>query len=148
MFEDDRLPERFWEKVEPCPTSGCWHWTAAKDQDGYGMFRWDGGARRAHRVSYTELVGPIPEGLQIDHLCRNRGCVNPAHLEPVTNRENVLRGENFSAKNAVKTHCDNGHEFDEGNTYIRRGKRQCRACNREQTRAYRARKKAAKTAVA
>ncbi|KAB2977369.1 HNH endonuclease [Streptomyces sp. SS1-1] len=84
----------------------------------------------AHRVAYQEIVGPIPEGLQLDHLCRVRHCVNPAHLEPVTSRENTLRGENLVAINAAKTHCKRGHLFDAANTYRWRNSRICRECRR------------------
>jgi hypothetical protein len=92
----------------------------------------------AHRAVYEMEVGPIADGLEIDHLCRNRGCVNPAHLEPVTHKENVLRGATVPGLNAVKTHCLRGHEFDEENTrhIARNGRRVCRACMRERCREY------------
>ena len=91
--------------------------------------------RRLHRAIYEKFVGPIPDGLTIDHLCRNRLCVNPAHLEPVTLAANVLRGESLPAKNARKTHCPKGHPYDETNTHItKQGWRICKACNRERQR--------------
>lgn len=85
---------------------------------------------QAHRYTYTLLVGEIPSGLELDHLCRVRNCVNPDHLEPVTRRENLLRSTSFVARKAKQTHCVNGHLFDEANTYVRpdRGTRECRAC--------------------
>lgn len=90
------------------------------------------GSKRAHRVSYETFVGPIPAGLTLDHLCRNTLCINPAHLEPVTIKENVLRGDGPTARNARKTHCDRGHAFDETNTGPNaNGGRSCRACKRE-----------------
>jgi len=112
--------------------------------NGYGKVNIDGKAKLAHRVVYEALVGPIPEGLQLDHLCRNRACVNPAHLEPVTQRVNILRGTGTAAVHAAKTHCINGHPFDEANTYLYQGnKRMCRRCrcDREMVR-YHARKSA------
>jgi len=117
---------------------GCWLPRRVATQTGYVMV-WDHGRfRLTHRVMYEGLVGPIPDGMTLDHLCRNRACCNPEHLEPTTIRENTLRGEAASAINARKTHCLRGHAFDSANTYVWRGHRQCRACN-----AMRARKRSA-----
>lgn len=145
------LAERFWPKVdkhgppsEHRPDLGpCWLWIAAIDRKGYGAF---GGPRdrtqvvRAHRVAYELVIGPIPDGLTLDHLCRVRRCVNPEHLEPVTGRENSLRGESVAAVNARKTHCIRGHEFTPENTKIQAQGRQraCRICWRENARRRRA----------
>jgi len=98
--------------------------------------------RLAHRAVYEALVGPIPKGLSLDHLCRNRACVNPEHLEPVSLVENVMRGVSPHAVNARKTHCAHGHAFTAENTYMVRGERVCRACGRERSRTYIARKRA------
>jgi hypothetical protein len=122
--------ERFWGKVDKSPD--CWLWAAGLDQHGYGRFFLTKKEHYllAHRVAYTMLVGPIPDGLQLDHLCRITRCVNPDHLEPVTARTNVLRSESWSAVNARKTHCPQGHEYTEANIYRRpkTGGRGCRAC--------------------
>lgn len=127
--------ERFWSKVEK--TDGCWLWTGSRSTGGYGYFYLNGRNSPAHRVAYEMLVGPIPAGLQIDHLCRVRNCVNPAHLEPVTQRENLLRGETVTARSASRTHCPQGHPYDAENTSVRKtGKRDCRTCHREQGRRY------------
>lgn len=136
------LAERFAEKYAVDPKTGCWNWTACKVR-GYGMIGvtpHNGGKQRpigAHRVAYELLVGPIPEGLSIDHLCRNRCCVNPAHMEPVTPVENVMRGIGFGAENAVKTHCACGLLLSGENLMVRRnGWRVCRACHSARERAY------------
>lgn len=114
--------------------SGCWLWQAALDTYGYGQVWYGGHMKRAHRVVYGQLIGPIPDGLQIDHLCRVRRCVNPQHMEPVPQRVNILRGTAPSATCATKTHCVNGHRFDDTNTYRKSGRRECRECHREQNR--------------
>ena len=128
-----REAERFWLFVEEQP-SGCWEWIGSRDvRHGYGHYpvcraRWSN--LRAHRVAWTLLRGPLPLDITIDHLCRNRACVNPDHLEPVTNRENILRGESPTAINARKTHCKRGHEFTEENSRTKDGRRECRVCIR------------------
>ena len=122
--------EQLEQRIERRP-DGCWQWQMKLTTGGYGKWCHDGRVTPAHRRVYELLVGPIPDGLDLDHLCRNRGCVNPEHLEPVTNRENVLRGISPHARNARRTHCAQGHEFTAEN--IRRdarGHRQCRECAR------------------
>lgn len=128
--------DRFTTKIA-LTDSGCIQWIAGLSNAGYGVF-YDGGNVLAHRWSYEYHVGPIPEELVIDHLCRNRACVNPDHMEPVTRRENTLRSPICPlALNAAKTHCDHGHEFTPENTYTypNGGSRQCRECHRRQERA-------------
>lgn len=121
---------RFWGYVSK--GTGCWEWRGKIDKStGYGRFKMGGKSPTAHRLSYEWSVGPIPDGLVIDHLCRNRRCVNPAHLEPVTQQVNVLRGETIVAANAAKTECQNGHPLSGDNLAINvRGARVCRTCAR------------------
>ncbi|MFC8277185.1 HNH endonuclease signature motif containing protein [Streptomyces sp. NPDC057271] len=119
---------RLLEKAVP-GQSGCLVWTAQLNHEGYGRFWLNGKQVQAHRASYELLVGPIPEGKQIDHLCSNRRCINPHHLEPVTPWENVMRGRTPAATNAAKIACLRGHLFTSANTYISpKGSRECRAC--------------------
>lgn len=139
------LEERFWSKVdkdgplsENCPELGpCWLWTRAKRPLGYGVFVLNGRLDGAHRVAYELTVGPIPEGLELDHLCRRPACVRPDHLRPVTHQENSLRGYSPMAQQARQTHCIRGHELTEANVYRRPGnpnKRECRTCMAERAR--------------
>lgn len=131
-FGDARLPDRFWDKVQPEPNTGCWFWTAGCNGGGYGAITWNGKQIDSHRLVYQETVGPIGAGLEIDHLCRVRCCVNPAHLEAVTRRVNVLRGKGPSAVNAKVTHCKRGHALSGDNVYVYPNgrKRACRECHR------------------
>lgn len=131
----DASPERFWKSVDRRGAEECWPWLGSKDTSGYGTIMWGGRRVGTHVLAYELVVGAVPEGLVIDHLCRNRACCNPAHLEPVTHRENVLRGRGPTAINARKTHCNHGHEFTPENTYLQQnGGRGCRECHRNITR--------------
>jgi hypothetical protein len=116
-------------------TESCWLWIAGRTTTGYGQIQHNGRKWKAHRLVYTILRGAIPEGLELDHLCRNRLCVNPNHLEPVTTRENLLRGEGSTGRRARQTHCVHGHEFTSENTRrAPNGTRHCRTCDRQRTR--------------
>ncbi|EPH40345.1 HNH endonuclease signature motif containing protein [Streptomyces aurantiacus] len=110
--------------------SGCWQWTGHIAANGYGQFWLDGRTQYAHRVAYTAVRGLIPAELELDHLCRNRACANPDHLEAVPHRTNVLRGVGFCAHKARQTHCIHGHAFTTANTYRdpANGTRKCRTC--------------------
>lgn len=120
--------QRFWLKVD---TSGdCWLWAGTLRPDGYGRFGVDGQDYYAHRWAYQLLIGPIPEGLTLDHLCRVRHCVNPEHLEPVTNAENVRRGEGITARQSRQDRCLRGHLYAQHGAVTKKGWRQCRACQR------------------
>lgn len=141
--------ERFLAKVD-VRDDGCWVWTGAL-VNGYGRFQ-TGGSRRhggavalAHRWLYEQTIGPVPEGLELDHLCRVRSCVNPTHLEPVTTRENQLRGDTLGARNAAKSHCPKGHPYEGANLGSHRGRRRCLTCHAA---AERERKRLRKEAVA
>jgi hypothetical protein len=125
--------ERFWSSVDA--EGDCWEWTGSLHPSGYGQFRAKGKKMwRAHRYAWTELVGAIPRGMTIDHLCKRRSCVNPDHLEVVTSEENNARSGSFSAVNARKTHCKRGHEFTADNLYTQYTKgrpgRLCKRCTR------------------
>lgn len=119
------LPDRLARHIHVEPNSGCWLWVGPALPKGYGMVRAPGrGNVGVHRHVFELLIGPIPGGLHLDHLCRTPPCCNPDHLEPVSSAENTRRGEK-----ATRTHCVAGHEFTEANTYHRRnGTRMCRAC--------------------
>ena len=121
--------QRFFRYVDV--TEECWNWQGGKRGNGYGSF-YDGRTVPAHRYCYEALVGDIPAHLEPDHLCRNRACVRPDHLELVTHQENTRRGTGW-ARNGNNTHCIHGHAFDAKNTYIRKnGTRRCRRCHAEQ----------------
>lgn len=128
MIGDPRLPDRFWAKVEVHDT--CWLWTGWCVATGYGRFGPWGKSRlvSAHRTAYEALVGSIPTGLEIDHLCRVRNCVNPDHLEPVTRTENMRRSDLATGIRSARTHCPSGHPYDEANTVRYCGRRYCRSC--------------------
>lgn len=153
MVDDAFMETRFWPRVEGRDDKlGCWIFRPMNPGETFrSRYAWisvKGKSLLVHRIAYEQLVGPIPEGMTIDHLCRNHFCVNPAHLEAVSNRTNVLRGVGLTATNARRTTCVHGHPFDEKNTYTHewwdRGRRararQCIACTREYTREWKKRK--------
>lgn len=127
------LPDRIRMKI--LDTGSCWEWQGYR-HSGYGQVWWEGRTSQAHRVVYELLVGPIPEGLTLDHLCRNPPCCNPEHLDPVTGRVNILRGQGPPAVNARRTYCVNGHPLEGANLRIagRRSERRCRSCERDKKR--------------
>lgn len=117
-------------------TDTCWLWTGAVKDNGYGVTSYKGRQWYVHRLVWTIARGDIPKGLQMDHLCRVRNCCNPAHLEPVTQRENLIRGETWARDNAAKTHCPKGHLLEGDNLIVELGKtgreqRKCRTCHNE-----------------
>lgn len=124
-------PERFWEKVDRRADDECWRWLASLNDGGYGQIAIDGRPHRAHRVAYELLRGAIPDGMVLDHLCRNRWCANPWHLEIVTNEENIRRGHWGEVYPEPATHCPSGHEYSDGNVRLAKdGTRRCRTCER------------------
>ena len=145
MTELSDREKRFWSFVDP-NGQGCWLWHGRRGRATYGAFYFGGVSTPAHRVTFEMAFGPIPEGLQIDHLCRTPACVNPYHLDAVTRRENILRGIGKSAENARKTHCPKGHPYSGENLRVRktkRGRRACRTCENTNRNANRAAKRAA-----
>jgi len=131
--------DRFWSRVKIGEPDECWPWLGTPSGNGYGRIGFGKKMFTAHCVAYELLVGQIPEGLTLDHTCRNRICCNPKHLEPVTEKVNILRGTSPSAENARKTHCPRGHPYNESNTYVHKdGRRDCIICVRENVRKWRA----------
>lgn len=143
MVKDSR--KRLLSKITK--TENCWLWNGTIGVYGYGKIYIDGKHKRAHRAVYEALVGEIPEGMVLDHLCEVKSCVNPSHLEPVTISENLSRSINTQMSvNKRKTHCLNGHEFTKENTYYRKdrnGNRDCRKCQTARTKIYLAKQKRA-----
>lgn len=138
---DRKLPARFWAKVMPEPTSGCWLWVGAVTSRGYGSFNLGMRAGRqvtgvAHKLTWRAAGRPLPRFKRVrtvlDHRCRTRCCVNPDHLDAVAEPINVARGVSPSARHARKTHCPAGHAYTPANTYVYRKKRYCRACRRKE----------------
>lgn len=129
------LPPRIASKIRVDLLTGCWLWVRYCDPAGYGRVYWNKRADRAHIVVYRLLVRPIPEGMELDHVrargCRWRCCCNPAHLEPVTHRENLLRGNTSVAERAAREVCPQGHVLAEGNLVKRASGRECATCNRD-----------------
>lgn len=133
------LLELLEERTLHIPECSCWIWDGTLDKDGYGKLNIHGKNHMAHRVSYEIFIGQIPEKKVIDHLCRNRCCVNPRHMEVVTSRENTVRGV---CHHRQQTHCDHGHLFDLKNTHVTKmGVRHCRTCDAARQRRYRAAKR-------
>lgn len=125
--------ERFKKHIKLNKVTGCWDVVTKLKPDGYCQFRVNGRYVYIHRWAYENWLGPIPAGMTLDHLCRNKGCANPSHLEPVTLQENILRSNNMAAQHARKTVAICGHPFDGFNG---NGARQCNACRKEYMRVY------------
>lgn len=145
---DEKDDARFWMKVDK-QFLGCWKWAGITGKNGYGRIKIKKKFESAHRLSFSIFKGPIPAGMQIDHLCRVRNCVNPDHLEAVTARENILRGYGYSAENSRKTHCKRGHLFGGDNLKtLPNGSRRCITCsNNEQRERWREKNPGLKTRI-
>ena len=133
-----KLQDRILLHSMPEPNTGCWLWLGDSVKGGYGRV-FDGKRKvLSHRMSYEVFVSPIPDGLTIDHKCKVTCCCNPNHLEPVTMKENTMRGNSFSKVNALKTHCQNGHEYTNENTYLykKNKRRECVICMKEREKIY------------
>lgn len=130
--------QRFFSKIKFNEKTTCWDWMASTDKDGYGQFWLNKKYHKAHRVSYELIKGVLTKGLTLDHLCKNKKCCNPEHLEQVSIQTNLKRAfHQISTINSKKTHCNNGHEFTPDNTYITPlGKRQCNECQRQRKKKY------------
>lgn len=136
------VPVRLERLSARCPVTGCWFWLSELGGGGYGRLTVNGVRRSAHRLSYELIRGPIPEGLTLDHLCRQRSCINPDHLEVVTSRENSLRGYGVGAMCARQTHCKRGHAFTPEGVVMDNGAAECRCRRCDSERSRRARAKA------
>lgn len=124
------IQERLVRSCEPEPNTGCWLWALSIGGNGYARIWFKARYQQASRVAFEAFIAPIPSGKELDHLCRVRSCINPAHLEPVSGRENLMRGNGWGAKNARKTCCLRGHQFTTENTFRRKLGRECRECRR------------------
>ena len=126
------LLKKFWSRIKV--VNNCWEWQGGIKMDGYGSFYWNKKQYPSHRIAYQILRGNVPEGLELGHLCRNRKCCNPEHLEPVTHHQNLMRGNTIIAINSRKTHCPQGHPYNGDNLIIKHGSRVCRICHNDSCR--------------
>jgi len=134
LAEETGSKQRLVSPVLKVDDEGCWLWNQKLTAEGYGLSRLGGKTVWVHRFVYEKLVGPIPKGRVLDHLCKKKDCCNPRHLEPVTARENVIRGDGRAGVNFKRTRCIHGHEFTKENTRIVQGKRRCITCARKRSR--------------
>lgn len=130
---DEKAVKRLLRYLKPTTKKKCWNWKGNIGVNGYGVFFYHGKSYKAHQVSYRIFIGEVGNGLVLDHLCRNTKCVNPSHLEAVTQKENILRGTGAPSKNAAKTKCKHGHRLTEENTYHTPSNptwRECKKCKK------------------